>query len=72
MMKSLFLGILKLKVCNIAAFPPTLLSNKTLAILIRFFGLYQGLFAMLVFIRICKLTELGFIVSDTVSIKRYG
>lgn len=46
-----------------------LLWNKMLAIIARFFGLYSGLFAKLVFVRICKITVLGFIVSDIVSIK---
>lgn len=40
-----------------------------LAIFARFCGLYHRLFAKLVFVRVCKITVLGFIVSDVVSIK---
>jgi len=40
-----------------------------LAIIARFFGLYHGLLAKLAFVHVCKITVVGFIVSDTVSIK---
>lgn len=40
-----------------------------LAVIIRFFGLGHGLFTKLVFIRVCKITVVGFIVSDIVNIK---